>query len=169
MTFRRGIAVALAVVAGVVAYLWWPSEERRVRTRVEALADAVSVPPKEADLARLARAQRFRGWLLDDARVEFEQAEWPPVVGRDAIAALVARPWSQAAGGLKVELQDLTIAIGEDRASADARFTARIVSLDPSGEPATVDGRMVSVTFRRVGGEWLVATARVLRSDEAVR
>jgi hypothetical protein len=169
MNTRRGVMLLLLVALGTAAYWFWPSEERRVRTRLEALAEAVSVPADEGDLARFARAQRFRGWLREDVRLEFERAEWPPVTGRDAVAALVARRWPQAPGGLRVELQDLVIGVSGDRNSADARFTVRLVSLRPDEEPTTLDGRMVSVTLAKSDGEWLVASARVLRGDDAVR
>jgi hypothetical protein len=164
----RWIAIGLAAVAAAAAlFLFWPSEERQVRKRLEALAEAASVPAHESDLARLARAQRFRGWLREDVRVAFEQAEWPPIEGRDAVAALVLRPWVQAAGGLRVELEGLSISLGDGRSSADARFKARILRPDPDAEPVVLDGRMVSVTLQRVEGEWLVASARIMRSDDA--
>jgi ketosteroid isomerase-like protein len=166
----RWIAIGVAaVVAAAALYTWWPSDERQVRKRLEALAETASVPAEEADLARLARAQRLRASLREDVRVEFERAEWPPIVGRDPVSALVANSWPQASGGLTVELEDLSITVAADRASADARFKARLVSLDSSGEPSALDGRMVSLTLRKVDGEWLVASARILRSDDAVR
>jgi hypothetical protein len=63
----------------------------------------------------------------------------------------------------------VTISLATDRAAADARFKARLVSLAPAGgQPATLDGRMVSLTLRRVDGEWLVTSARIARSDDAV-
>jgi hypothetical protein len=169
MTARRGVVVLLVVVLSAAGYWLWPSQERRVRARLEALAEAAGAPENETDLARFARARRFRGWLREDVRVEFERAEWPPLEGRDAVAALVARRWAQAAGGLRVELRNLAIAVSADARSADARFTVRVVSLQSNEEPVAVDGRMISVTMARGDGEWLVAAARILRGDDAVR
>jgi hypothetical protein len=170
MDVRRVLALALVgVVVGAAAWFWWPSEEDRVRQRVEAMAAAASSPANEDDLSRLARARRFLGWMRQDVRVDFEQSEWPPLVGRDAVAALVARPWPQTAAGVTVELQDLRISLSADGTTADVRGKARIASREPSQDPVTLDGRMFAVTLNRVDGEWLVAGARIMRSDDAVR
>jgi ketosteroid isomerase-like protein len=166
----RKVAIGLSVVVAAAAlFFLWPSEERRVRERLEALAEAVSMPATETDLERLARAQRVRGWMREDVRVVFEQAEWPPIEGRDALAAVVARRWGPASARVKVDLEDLTISLAPDGASAVARFKARVVSLEQPDEPATLDGRMVSVSLQRAEGEWVVASARILRSDDAAR
>jgi hypothetical protein len=169
MPLRRVLVLALLALIGVSAYLWWPSEEKRVRARVEAMAAAAGSPANEDSLSRLSRAKRLLGWMREDVRLDFEQSEWPPIVGRDSVAALVARPWPQTAAGMTVELQDLTIALSADRTAADVRFKARVVSREPSQEPVALDGRMIAVTLHRVDGEWLVASARIMRSDDAVR
>ncbi len=136
---RSVLVLTLAVVVGAAVYFWRPSEERRVRTRVEAMAAAAGSPANEDNLSRLARARRLIGWMRDDVRVDFEQSEWPPIVGRDAVAALVARPWPQAAVGVTVELQDLTIrcqATGPPRASA-SRPASCLASPRRSPSPST--------------------------------
>jgi hypothetical protein len=170
MTPTRWIAAAvLLVAAGAVLFACWPSEERRVRARLESLAETLSVPAKEGDLERLARAQRLRTALREDVTVAFEREQLPALSGRDAVAALVARPWPMTSGGVKVELQDLVITLDAARTSADVRFTARVTALDPASNQSTLDGRMVSLTMARVEGVWLVSSARILQSDESIR
>jgi hypothetical protein len=166
---RRGTVVLAVVIAALAAWYLWPSDERAIRKRLESLAQAASVPPGEADLARLARAQRFRTVLRADVHVAFERAEWPPIDGREAVAALVARPWSGAAGGLDVQLQDVSVSLSSDRTSADVRAIVRVVSRDHAQGADVIDGRMISATFSKTDGEWRVASARILQTDDAVR
>jgi hypothetical protein len=49
------------------------------------------------------------------------------------------------------------------------RFKARVSALDSSTVPAALDGRLASLTLHRVEGTWVIAGARIMRSDEAVR
>jgi ketosteroid isomerase-like protein len=170
MTITRWLTGFIVLAAiGVGVFFLWPSEERRVRARLDEIAQALSIPAKEGEIDRLARAQRVRSRLGNDIRVDFEHAQWPEISGRDAVAGLVARAWPQTAGGLRVELEELAVSVADDRATADARFKARLRGTDTSGEPSELDGRLVSVTFQKVDGEWLVSSARVLASDDAVR
>lgn len=168
--FLRWLAgVLVLVLAAGALWMWWPSEERRVRARLTSLAESLSVPARETDFERLARAQRVRAGLLDALSVEFEAGQWPPLAGRDAVAGLVARPWAATSGGVRVDVEDLEIQVAEDAARAEARFKARVTALDQSPDQSTLDGRLVSVTLHRVDGEWLVASARIMKSDDAMR
>jgi len=164
----RRLVVFLAVAAAaIVAYLAWPNEEHRVRARLEDLAASLSVPPSEPDLARLARASRVRGFFTEDVLVSFEEATERALHGRDEIAGVVARPWGPPSG-VKVELLNLQVSV-ESGGRADARLEARAVSLEPGAESATLDARMVALTLRRIDGTWLISSARVMRSDDALR
>jgi hypothetical protein len=168
MTMTRWMALLLVLVGAGAAVFLWPSEERRVWRRLQALAEMVSVPPGETDLARLARAQRLRASLVEEVRVDFEHLQLLPVSGRDGVAALAARRWPQAADGLTVQLEDVVVRLGDDGVRADARFKARVLSRD-SSDPTTLDGRMLSLTLQKVEGEWLVASVRVMQGDDAIR
>jgi hypothetical protein len=160
-------AVVVAAVAGAV-FFWWPNEEAKVRRRLDALAETVSIPPKEQDLARVARAARSRGFFTDDVAVEFEGFGEPLIRGRDAIVGMMARPWGTS-HGVHVELSNIRITIDENRTGAEARFDARAVSLEPGANPPTLDGRMVVLTMRKVDGTWMVAHAHLMPSDDSLR
>ncbi len=165
----RWLAVPLAIAAvGLAAYLLWPSEEHRVRARVEALADSLGVPTGEPDLARLSRAARVREYFTEDVTVDFEAREDLFLRGREAVAGIVARP-GPARAGVRIELSKLTITVDTTRRSADVRCEGRVVSRDPAADPPTLDARLVCLTLRRVDGAWLVSSARVLPRDDAIR
>lgn len=166
--FKWLLGAVVIAAAAAAAFFWWPNEEAKVRRRLDALAEAVSVPSKEQDLARVARASRSRGFFAEDVTVELEGFGEPLLRGRDAIAGMIARPWGTG-HGVRVELSNIRISVDENRTSADARFDARAVSLEPDGNPTTLDGRMVVLTFRKVDGTWLVAHAHLMPSDDSLR
>lgn len=166
----RSIAVIAAAVAVVsAAVLLRPTEERRVRKRLESIAATLGVPAHDGDLARLARSNRVRACLTPDVSVDFEGGQIAPIRDRDAVAGLVARAWVWSPAGVRVELREMEVSVGDDRVHADARFEARVVSLDPGADPPLLDARLVSLTLAKVEGEWLVRSVRVMRSDDSVR
>jgi ketosteroid isomerase-like protein len=157
----------LLLAAGAAVYLLLPSEERKIRKQMAGLAEALSVPAGEGDIPRLARAQRVRRELAEDVTIRFEQEHWPPIEGRDTVAGLVARPWPQTSDGLRIELHDVVVELNGDL--ADVRFRVRVLVDSASSEPATLDGRLVALTLRRGESGWLVASARIMDSDDAER
>ena len=163
------VATVLLLALSAAVVLLRHSDERQIKKQMAALAEAVSVPAREGDIPRLARAQRVRKALAPDVTVRFEREGWPPVEGRDAVAGLVARRWPQTDGGVTVELRDLAVHVDSETGLADVRFRARVVSQDAGAEPTTLDGRMVALTLRKIDGDWLVASVRVMESDDAER
>jgi hypothetical protein len=162
---RRSM-IGLLVVAAVAAAAWtlWPNEERKVRARLEALAATVSVPPTETGLARAARAAGARSFFAPDVRVELPDSVGPSLHGRDEIVGLVAR-LPVPPEGTRVELLDLKVEVAGDQ--ADARANARLLTADVK-DPQILDARMVALTLRKVDGSWLVASARVMPTDDSL-
>jgi ketosteroid isomerase-like protein len=158
----------LAAAVALVGYFLMPSEERRVRARLDALVETLGTPSNEPDVARLARVARLRGYFADDAAVYFEREDHEPIRGRDQILGLAAGALTQL-GPFSVELQNLRIAIREGAAVADVRFESRLVSRDPKADPATLDGRAVGLTLTKIDGTWLVSSARVGERDDSIR
>jgi len=153
--------VLAAAVAAVVALGWWlfPSNARRIRTRFHTLATLVSIPPAERDLERLARARRFGSMLASDIAVTFDDGG-PGIDGRDALVLLVAQP-SGLTGGLKVELMDVTVQVASGGHEAVSTGLARLTFTDPQTKQLAAEEHRVTLNWRKVDGEWLVAVARV--------
>jgi ketosteroid isomerase-like protein len=158
--------VALLALASLAAWRLWPGEERKVRGRLDALAASLSIPAGETGLPRVARAASLRSFFTEDVTVELP-AGAQPLQGRDEIAGLVAR-MSVPPVGTKVELLSVEIEVGPDSASADARFNARVVAREPRDKPPILDARMIAVTMRKVDGDWLVANARIMPTDDSL-
>jgi hypothetical protein len=67
--------------------------------------------------------------------------------------------WEPPANGFSLEFVDVSVTLGED-STADVTLTAKISNHDaPSGQPIA-DAREVSVTMKKLDGDWVIAEAR---------
>jgi hypothetical protein len=165
---RRLFLVLVALlVAAVVAWRLWPGEERRIRTRLDALAAGLSIAPGEAGLARLTRAAGVRSFFTEDVAVEVADDPGLTIRGREEIAGYVAR-LTVPPEGTRVELIEVDTQVDADRRSADVRATTRIVVRGTTDPPSILDARTIGLTLRKVEGEWLIANARVMPTDDSL-
>lgn len=158
----------LVAAVALVVYFLMPGEERRVRARLDALAETLGTPSKEPDLARLARVARLRGYFADDAVIYFLDEGHAPIRGRDEIVGLAHGALTQF-GPFSVELLNVRIAIGEAASVADVHLEGRLVSRDPEADPATLDARSASLTLTKIDGTWLVSSARIGVRDDSIK
>jgi ketosteroid isomerase-like protein len=159
-------AVILAFAVGF--YLFRPGEERRVRARLDAIAQTLGTPEKEADMGRLTRLAQLRAALTEDATVYFDKDERQPVRGRDEIAGLASAALTQF-GPIRVELRDVRITLRSDAPVADVYMEVRVVARDSKAEQPALEARRVSVTLKEFDTTWRVASARILPQDDTLR
>ena len=139
------------------------SDERAIRNQMSAIAESLSVPENDGELARIARLAALRNVLAPDIAVftgasSRPGAEVPPeLVGRDAVLALAGR-WVPPAGGVTIEFVDLQVTLDANRATAQVYCTARISS-GPDERPV-VDARELTIGFSRIDGSWLISSVR---------
>jgi hypothetical protein len=150
-------AIRLALVVGLLgalwgAWSWWSSEERRIRSRLDELADLMTPDPGEPDMARLARFARFRSALTVDIMVDVGEPI-PPITSRETLIGLVFR--AHATGmRRKVELSDVQVSVVD---SAHARVLLTAVVTTGDGSAQTVDARELEMGLVKNDGAWLVA------------
>jgi len=162
----RWIVVTVGTVVIVLAATFMgPSEERRVRRRLEAGAEALSALTQETGVAQLGRLAQLRAFLAEDVVVYLAGQDDVPIRGRDEIVGLVARVLAPL--GARVELERIRVTIRDGGAVADAGCEARLVSQDPDAQSPVIDARWVSLTWKRFDNTWVVASARVMESDES--
>jgi hypothetical protein len=156
-----GTAIASVVfvllVAGI-AYRYWPSDERHVRRHLIQLAEALSVPGVETEVARLTRVAVLREFFAPDVVVVVDGREI--VSGDVLIATIVTSP--PPPGGFSVEFVDETIALAPDRVTAHITLTARVLSRDLATGQALVDARDLTVAMTKAGGDWVIARAETV-------
>jgi hypothetical protein len=148
------VAIVFAALIGYSAYQWWFNPSRAVKQRLGQVAEALSVPEGEADMARLARLARLRGYLADDVRV---RAGAEPIQSRDAAIAAAAA-WKPPPGSGDVRFADVQIFI-ESETAAHAYLAVELTNLDRESGHPTVDARDASVGLAKRAGEWVITSA----------
>ncbi len=135
---------------------WWiffPSPERAIRARLDALARTLSFEPKDGTLARGYGAEKAAGFFTTNVEINVEARGFEPLhfSRRDEIqqAALGAARFLR---GLKVEFLDINLTLNPDQQSAKANLTGKWT---PSGDR---DFNVLEFNFllMKVNGTWLI-------------
>ena len=117
-------APALFVIGVLIAaWLWWPTAERAVRTRISELVETLSPRPGESDLERLARLSRLGSALAPDITVVVDDER--RIEGREAVIGAV-RPIVQGSRVSHVDITGLDVTVGTDGRSATATLSVRV-------------------------------------------
>lgn len=151
-------AVGLLAAIGIV-WLLLPSEEDRIRQRLDDLAATASVEAGESPLIRAARATRLANHFTEDARVDLG-GPFELLQGRDALTALAAG-LRLPQGGIAVEVLDTAVRVDGSATGATASMTAQ-VSTRATARDALLEAREVAVRLLKVDGEWLVDDMRAV-------
>jgi hypothetical protein len=146
--------VLLAIMVAAIAYRYWPSDEREIRRHVSNLAEALTVPAGETEVARLTRVAALREYFAPDVRIRIGAEE---IVSRDALMAAIGR-LPAPPGGVTVEFVDVTVMLAEDHSSADVTLTAKIASTDRQTGEKTLDVQGIEAQMRDTEGDWVITT-----------
>jgi hypothetical protein len=152
------VSVVLAALSGYFVYQWWFNPNRIIKQRLGEVASALSAPPAEGDIARLARLARLRRYLDDRIHVRVGRGG-PELSSRDeAIGA--AAGWKTPSGGWNVDFVDVDVRVNSDD-TARAFATAEMTTPDLQTGQQTRDSREVSFSFGKTNGDWLISDAEV--------
>jgi hypothetical protein len=152
------VSVVLATLAGYFVYQWWFNPNRIIKHRLGEVAAALSAPPAEDDIARLARLARLRRYLDDRIHVRIGGGG-PELSSRDeAIGA--AAGWKAPSGGWNVAFADVDVRVNSD-GTARAFATAEMTTPDPQTGQQTLDSREVAFALGKRDGDWLISEADV--------
>jgi hypothetical protein len=154
------------VVAAIgAAGLWgWracsASPEKAIRQRLGDLARTASFGPKESGLARMLDCDKLAGFFAANAEVKLEVGNtFENLNGRENLreAAMSAR---LAFPSLQVDFQDMNIAVGADRQSAEVDLTA--LGKVP-GEP---DPQVCELKFllKQIEGDWMIRRVETVKT-----
>ena len=152
---KRTLLIAIALGGAVAAYLYWSSDERRIRRLLDGVADAVTQEEGTGGVAGLAEITSLTQYLAPD--VAFEPGEpFRPMTGAQEVLSTVGRV---RAVMTTVELIFSDVQIAVDGSTASVRTTARLTLKDRNGDQS-VETReaLIALAERETG--WVITTAR---------
>jgi hypothetical protein len=148
----KPIALLLgALLVGAALFKWWPSDERAIRRELDAVADTLTVPPTDTELAKVARLAALSNHLAPDIRLRLGTRE---IASRDLAVGLVSR-WTPPPGGVFVAFSDTVVEAADD-GTATVFTTARVTTRDPQTGESVTDAREATIGFGKRDGEWLI-------------
>jgi hypothetical protein len=147
--------VALAVVLGAAAVYavqqLFPSEERRIRRQLDAIADdASNVTP---GLSGVATAARLATYFTEDVVID-AGGGLQPLRGRDTILALARSVHTRGAARVSVTNADITVA--PERTTAAVTLTVT-VTRDVNSGKESLDARELALTMVKRDAGWLIS------------
>jgi ketosteroid isomerase-like protein len=153
------VRLLLALFAVTGGWLAWrtlfPSEEQRIRARLDQIVDTVNAPSADG-LGKMADAARLASYFTADVTIDPGQP-YPPMRGRDAVVAAAAAA-GRAAGGFELSFADVEVAVGNGD-TATAHLTLTLTWTNAQTGAPTLDAREIELALRKEAGEWRVATA----------
>jgi hypothetical protein len=152
--WRIALIAATAVALVLAARAFWPSEERRIRSRLDELASVASERGGDG-LERMARAARLGQFFTPEVVIDLG-APFPELKGRETIVAL----WAKAGAGTDefgVRLADVRVEVNADGTTATSRLTAILSDSTPRLLADTADARELQLELTRQAGYWQVA------------
>ena len=147
------IALALLIgAAGVYAVQRiFPSEERRIRRQLEAIADAANA--LTPDLSGAATAARLTTYFTEDVTID-PGGGIEPVRGRETILAIARTVHSR--GEAQVDITDADVTLAPDRASAAVTATVTLTR-DAGTSNETREARELALTMVKRDSVWLIS------------
>lgn len=155
---RRVLACAVALLVAVLTFWYWPTDRRRIIAAGRELAEAISIPATEPDLARVTRAAVLSRLLAPGVRLVGPSGR-AAIDGREAAIGLATR--LQPPRGLTVSMTDLDPEFGGDGLTATARTTVTLREPGADGAPDQIDTRDVETTWVKTDA-WQLSLVTVL-------
>jgi hypothetical protein len=160
--------LALAVVA-LAIWLWtvmFPSPERVIRSRVNALAKTLSFDSGGGILAQALKAQEAGDFFTTNVDVEINVSGYDTLSlhGRDEVVQGAAAVRSRLTS-LKVEIPDMNITIDPDQQSAKVNLTAKATV---SGE-RDISAQEFNFMMKKVDGKWLIYRVESVKTLSLLR
>src|ERR1051325_5989401 len=124
---KRAIQIAVAAALIALGYWLWtalfPTQEKIVRSRMKALAKALSFKAGTGAIVKAYNAEKVSEFFTTDVEVEVNLAGYEPLSlhGRDEILQIAGAAGARLTS-LKVEFPDMNVTFGADGKTAKVTF-----------------------------------------------
>lgn len=157
------VVLGMAVIAAAI-WLWmvlFPSPERAIRSRLNALAKAISFDSKGGLLTQAYNAQKVGEFFTADVDVEVDVSGYGPMSfhGRDEVLQAAAAARSQLSS-LKVEIPDMNITLDPDKQGAKVNLTGKATV---PGE-RDVTAQEFNFFLKKVNGKWMIYKVETVKT-----
>jgi hypothetical protein len=159
---RRALGYAALVLVAAAAFWYWPTDRRKIIAAGHELAEAVSIPATEPELARVTRAAILSRLLAPDVRLVGPTGR-VGIDGREAALGLATR--LRPPRGLTVSIAGLDPSFSDDGSMATSRTTVTLREPGVDGAADQVDTRDVEMTWTR-SDVWRLSLVTVLNGDD---
>jgi len=149
---QRIVTVTVLVLALVVLWRFWPSDERRIQQLVQEMADALQPGAGETDLARVGRLAPLARALDADVVVDGPAS----ARGRDQVMAVVMQA-GRVTPQLSVIVRDIDVRVEPGRTAATALVTVSIAGVSDGGGSGWDDITELQFDLKRHEDVWTVA------------
>ena len=161
------LVLALAII-GAAFWLWavsFPSPEKVVRSRLNALAKAVSFKASAGTLAQAYSAQKVSEFFTTDVDLEINLSGIEPISlhGRDEVLQIAMAARSRLTS-LAVEFPDMNITFGADGQTAKVNLTGKAIV---PGE-RNISAQEFNFQLKKVDGKWLIYRVETVRTLSAI-
>ena len=154
-------AVALIGLGVWGWFIFFPSPEKVIRSRLKHLAANFSFEPQDGIIPRGYRIEKAAGYFTADVELSVNVRGIAPMVlsGRDEIQqrAMIA---ARGLRGLKVEFLDINVTLAPDQQTATANLTAKWMF---SGD-REFNVQEFNFKLKKVEGEWLIYRVETVRT-----
>ena len=155
---KRAILVAVVLGVALGGYLYWTSDERRIRRLLDGVAEAISQESESGGVTDLLEVAGLSRYLAPEAALEPGDA-FPPITGASEIVSTVGRLRATMAT-MRLEISDVQVAIDGRVASVNAAVRLTLRNLE--GDERIEARRAVLALEKRDAG-WLITMARAER------
>jgi hypothetical protein len=166
---KRVLQIGLAVaVVGLAFWLWtsmFPSPEKVIHSRLNALAKAISFKSGTGNLAKAYNAEKVSEFFASDVYVEVNVAGFDPISlhGREEVLQIATIAGARLTS-LKVEFPDMNISIAADGQTAKVNLTGKATI---PGE-RDISAQEFNFLLKKVDGKWLVYRIETVRTLSSV-
>lgn len=159
MTFVAVVAVALL---GWLGYKLWPTNEKVIQSRVNDLAEELSLPAGEGLMKRTARAYSISQFFSSDVSVDLNgvymerpvRTRFGAIEGRDNLKLAVSQALEQSLR-LEVSFVDVLVEMGADERTASVFASALIQRQEKVGrQRETTGAQELKFEVQRNGRVW---------------